>query len=106
VGFSQALRHELKPFGITVSVVCPPNTRTPGFAKENLLKPPEVLKMEEKVPTVDPEIVARAMLRAIPRRTFLINTTPGSRIVYQASRWWPEFAADFFLRRSAKPPSV
>jgi 3-dehydrosphinganine reductase len=98
IGFSEALRNESKSFGIYVSVLCPPNTKTPGFAKENEKKPKEVLKMEEKVKTVDPQWVARALLRALPRHPFLINPTLDSKIVYEASRLTPYFLRDYFLR--------
>lgn len=38
IGFSEALRSELKPRGIGVSVLCPPDTDTPGFHEENRTK--------------------------------------------------------------------
>src|SRR6185503_5941588 len=41
VGYSEALRAELKLVGIEVSVLCPPDTDTPGFATENRTKPEE-----------------------------------------------------------------
>ena len=34
IGFSEALRNEMKRFHIHVSVVCPPDTNTPGFKTE------------------------------------------------------------------------
>ena len=38
IGFSEALRSELGPYGITVSVLCPPDTDTPGLQEENKTK--------------------------------------------------------------------
>jgi 3-dehydrosphinganine reductase len=35
VGLAESLRHELKPFSIRISVLYPPDTRTPGFEREN-----------------------------------------------------------------------
>ena len=35
IGFSEALRSEMRPHGIRVSVLCPPDTDTPGLAQEN-----------------------------------------------------------------------
>jgi short-subunit dehydrogenase len=40
-GLSDALRNELKPFGIRVSIAYPPDTDTEGFKKEKELAPPE-----------------------------------------------------------------
>ena len=47
IGFSEALRSELDSQGIMVSVLCPPDTDTPGLAEENLTKPPETLAVSE-----------------------------------------------------------
>jgi 3-dehydrosphinganine reductase len=99
IGFSEALRHEAKPYGIHVSVLCPPNTKTPGLERENQKKPKEVLKMEEKAKTSDPQTVAKALLRALPRRPFLINPTLDSKLIYAASRLLPSSLKDYLLRR-------
>ena len=41
MGFSEALRFEMKPEGISVHVVCPPDTDTPALAFERTLGPPK-----------------------------------------------------------------
>lgn len=38
-GFGEALRAEARPFGVTVSVCYPPDTRTPQYEREMLLRP-------------------------------------------------------------------
>jgi 3-dehydrosphinganine reductase len=68
-GFSEALRQELKPHGISVSVVFPPTTRTPGLERENQLKPPECVLIEGQVKERSAEEVARVVLRGIERRS-------------------------------------
>jgi 3-dehydrosphinganine reductase len=68
-GFSEALRQELKPHGISVSVVFPPTTRTPGLERENQLKPPECRLIEGQVRERSAEEVARVVLRGIERRS-------------------------------------
>lgn len=40
IGFSEALRSELRKHGLKVVVLCPPDTDTPGFAAENRTKTP------------------------------------------------------------------
>jgi len=99
IGFSWALRHELRPVGIAVSVLCPANTRTPGLERENRMKPREILELEKKIGTSGAEDVANALLRRLPGRGFLIHPTRASRLVYLASRWAPACVVDFFLRR-------
>ena len=74
-GFSEALRQELKPYGIAVSVVFPPTTRTPGLERENRLKPVECMLIEGQAKERSPEEVAVAVLKGIERRSR--NILPG-----------------------------
>lgn len=98
IGFSEALRREAAPFGIRVSVLCPPNTRTPGLEKENQHKPPEVLKTEEKVKTIAPEVVAQALLKALPSNPSVVIPTLDGRWAWRAARYFP-WLADLLLKR-------
>lgn len=100
IGFSEALRRELKVHGVRVSVLCPPNTRTPGLEEENKYKPPEVLATEEKIKVQDADEVARAFLKALPKDPFLITTTWDSRLTLWLSRWAPSLL-DYFVKRPA-----
>jgi 3-dehydrosphinganine reductase len=68
-GFSEALRQELKPYGICVSVAFPPTTRTPGLERENRLKPPETVLIEGQSIERSPEEVAAVVLRGIERKS-------------------------------------
>jgi len=72
IGFSEALRGELKPHGITVSVLCPPDTDTPGFETENLTKPEETRAISAQSKILPPDAIADALLRGMARSTFLI----------------------------------
>ncbi len=40
-GFAEALRAEARPFGVSVSICYPPDTRTPQYELEMLARPPE-----------------------------------------------------------------
>jgi 3-dehydrosphinganine reductase len=94
VGFSEALRREVAPHGVRVTLLCPPNTRTPGLARENLRKPAEVLAQEEKVATLEPEAVAEALLRALPKgKSVVIPTLDGQ------AAWWLARVAPWLLER-------
>jgi 3-dehydrosphinganine reductase len=70
-GFSEALRIELKPAGVGVSVVFPPDTDTPQLAAERPLRPREV-EVLNGGRVVSPESVAAAIVDGISRRRFLI----------------------------------
>ena len=89
VGFSEALRGELKPHGITVSVLCPPDTDTPGFKTENLTKPEETRAISAAAKALSPGAVADALLRGMARETFLIIPGLDSRMGVLAKRFVP-----------------
>jgi 3-dehydrosphinganine reductase len=72
VGFSEALRSELRPLGISVSVLCPPDVDTPMFENENKNKPLETLRVSEGAKLMKPEDVARAAVEGMERGSFLI----------------------------------
>lgn len=111
VGFSEALRAELRPHGITVSVLCPPDTATPGFDAENRTKPEETRVISAGAPLLTAEAVAAALLRGMARRRFLIVPGLGARAAVLAKRLAPralEWAMDREVRRVAarrkRPP--
>ncbi|MCK4516039.1 MAG: SDR family NAD(P)-dependent oxidoreductase, partial [Spirochaetaceae bacterium] len=72
IGLSEVLRNELKPRGIRVCVLCPPDTDTPMFRAENVTKPFETKVMSETLPVKSAEYVAQAFLRGLKGRKFLI----------------------------------
>jgi len=98
VGFSEALRREVAPYGVRVSVLCPPNTLTPGLEKENRIKPPEVLKAEETVKAVDPGVVARALLEQLPKNRFVIIPTWDSRLIWRIEQLFPRLVDRILTR--------
>lgn len=72
VGLSEALRCEMKPHGIAVSVVCPPDTDTPGLTYERSLRPPETDEFASRSAPVPPEVVAKAIVQGVEREQFRI----------------------------------
>ena len=99
VGFSEALRREVAPYGVQISVLCPPNTRTPGLENENRFKPKEVLATEEKVKVVDPDFVADDLLRGMSRGKFMIIPTFDGALAHRLNRFLP-FVLEQFVKRS------
>lgn len=66
-GLADSLRYEVGPHGIRVTVLYPPDTDTPGFAAENLRKPPETAAISGRIAPVPAERVAKALIRGIER---------------------------------------
>jgi 3-dehydrosphinganine reductase len=71
-GFSDVLRAEMKPHGIRVSVVFPPDTDTPQLAYETPFKPPETKAISGSAKVQSPEAVAAATLNAVRRGRYII----------------------------------
>jgi len=87
-GLSEALRNELKPFHINVSVVFPPDTDTPGFQHENETKPPETAMMSGNAKLMQPDEVARILVKGILKKRFAIF--PGNAgFIYFMNRLFP-----------------
>ncbi len=71
-GLAESLRVELKPYGIGVSIVYPPDTDTPQLAAENRSKPPETQHITARARVLSAEQVARAIARGLEKRSWLI----------------------------------
>jgi len=89
IGFSEALRSELKPRGIRVSVLCPPDTDTPGLHAENLTKPEETKKISASAQLMQPEQVARVLIRSLRTNRFMIIPGFDGKLTYYAMRLVP-----------------
>ena len=89
IGLSEALRGELRPHGIGVSVLCPPDTDTPMLHNENVNKPQETLKISEGGGLLTAEAVARATMEGIGKNRFMIIPGAGARFTWLAKRLVP-----------------
>ena len=89
MGFSEALRSELKPFGIRVAVLCPSDTDTPALAIENRTKPEETRAISENAGLLQPEDVAAALIRGIRKNRAVIVPGVEGKLTWLAKRWLP-----------------
>ena len=74
-GFSDALRAEIKPKGIAVSIVFPPDTDTPQLAYEDQFKPAITKILSGNAGTMSADEVAAATLQKAAKKRYII--TPG-----------------------------
>lgn len=90
VGFAEVLRGEMKPHGVGVTLACPPNMDTPGYAREVATEPRETAAINGIAKTIQPSVAASEFLRAIERGRFLVLHGASNRILYRAEGLWPE----------------
>jgi 3-dehydrosphinganine reductase len=89
-GFAEVLRCELKPHGVGVTLLVPPNMETPGYARELELEPPETAAINGIAKTWPPEAVARQFVRGMERDHFLVLPGIVNKLLYRAEGLWPE----------------
>lgn len=77
-GLAESLRGELKPQGIQVTIVYPPDTDTPQLAAENKIKPIETKKITATAKTWSAGAVAAEILRGVENKKFAI--APGAEL--------------------------
>ncbi len=92
-GFSDALRAEVKPHGLRVFLVYPPNTDTPQRAYEVSHQSPEIHHLDEnagigpwKFGTLPADEVAADILKGMQRGTYVILPGTGNRVLYHMVR--------------------
>ena len=89
VGFSEVLRSEMKPVGVGVTLVCPPDVDTPGLATERSLRPAETDQICGNVAAMHPDMVARALIRGVERDKYLVIPDVTSRLYRVLRGVWP-----------------
>lgn len=81
IGLAEVLRSELKPHGIGVTVLCPPNIDSPGYAREVAMEPAETAKINGGAKAMSPEDAAKRMLRAVERNEFMVVPGMGNSLM-------------------------
>jgi short-subunit dehydrogenase len=71
-GLMESLRDELRPVGVHVACVYPPDVDTPQLAEENRFKPAETAAISGSVRPISAEAVALSIVRAIERKRYAV----------------------------------
>ncbi len=92
-GFSDALRAEVKPRGLRVFLVYPPNTDTPQRAYEVSRQSPEIHYLDENagigpihLGALSADRVATDILKGVQRGSYVILPGKGNRFLYHMVR--------------------
>lgn len=101
MGFSESLRSEIERYDIGVSVLCPPDTDTPGFETENKTKPEETKAISESAKIMTSEEVAAICLKGLKKRKKIIIPGFDAKLSYIVKRHFPSIV-DFIMKQSIK----
>lgn len=99
IGFSDALRQEVARYNIAVSVLCPPDTDTPGFEAENIHKPKETKAIAGNAKLLQPEFVAAEVLNGIRKKKKMIIPGMDGKMTLLLKRFFPSLV-EWFMRSS------
>ena len=82
-GLSDALRAEMKPLGINVHIVFPPDTQTPQLEFEEPLKPIETKAIASSSKVLSPEQVANSIIEGVQKGKYIILPGFEGKIFYR-----------------------
>lgn len=95
IGFAESLRQEFIQRKIQVSVLCPPDTETPGYIEENKTKPYETQVLSENAKLMSAEQVAQKFTKKVEKGKFIITCNAESWMFYHLKGIWPSLV--FFV---------
>jgi 3-dehydrosphinganine reductase len=105
IGLSETLKSELKRYNITISILCPPDTDTPGFQTENKTKPEETKAISAAAKVMSPDDVAKVLVKGIMKDTFMIIPGFDGHFTWLAKRfapWLVEWVMDSSVKKVQK----
>ncbi|MEO6470732.1 MAG: SDR family oxidoreductase, partial [Aeromicrobium sp.] len=94
-GVSEVLRFDLERYGIGVTLVCPGGVDTPLVGTVEIVGIDRAHPKVQRAMTafqrhsVTPESAARAIIKGVKRKKYLVFTSPDIRLGFWAQRWFP-----------------
>jgi NADP-dependent 3-hydroxy acid dehydrogenase YdfG len=103
VALSEALRAEMHPYGVGVTVACPAFVKTGLLDSFRATKPDTKATVTRWMETsgISAEHVAEEIAKAIRENTFLLLTHADTRKAWRMKRWFPELYYRMVAKRSA-----
>jgi len=104
-GLSDVLRAELKPQGIQVSIVFPPDTKTPQLEFEEPLKPFETKEIAGSAKALSADEVAEAILKGVHNGRYVIIPGLEGKIFFRLTNFLGNLTypiMDWMVQRAQK----
>lgn len=86
IGLAESLRYEIKPLGMKITLVCPPEVDTPMNYDEAKTLPVEGRAVKSLAKMLTPEYTAQAIVKAIEKGRYLFIPGPQTRFFYLVHR--------------------
>ena len=102
-GLAETLRPELKPHGIVVACAYPPDTDTPGLARENEHKPDATKRISATIKPRTADAVADAIVRGIERNRLVITADPQTAALFRGGGLVAPVLNAAFDRKAREP---
>jgi NAD(P)-dependent dehydrogenase (short-subunit alcohol dehydrogenase family) len=102
VGFAGVLRIELKPKGIGVSLICPPEILTPLVEKELLAMHPVTRKLKDFAGRIPLDQASASIYRELEKGRFMIIPGYKAKITYLLNKFLPDQVRHFITDRMVK----
>jgi len=81
-GFTDALRSELKPYGINISIVFPPDTHTPQLDYEKKYKPFVTQQVAGSAKLMSADAVAKEIIKSVSRNKYIVLPGFEGKLLY------------------------
>lgn len=99
VGLGRVLRLELRPRGIDVSLICPPEVDTPMVVEEAKTMHPVSRTLKDLGGTLSVEEAIKGILAGLDRGNHVIIPGTSARLTYLANRYLPDFVMNTVVDR-------
>jgi len=102
VALSEALRAEMYPYNVGVTVVCPSFVRTGLLDTFRSSEPDNKAMVTRWMDTsgITPEYIASEICKAVDKKQFLVLTHKHTRSAWRMKRWFPERYFKRIVKRS------
>ena len=110
MGFAESLRYELKPLGMPVTIIFPPEVDTPMNLDEAKTLPEQGKAMKRVAGTLTPAYVANVIVEAIAKKKYFVVPGRLTRFLYLLHRVTngvlTRIVSDVVVKKAGKPKSM